>query len=753
MPTIRVPHSRLVGLTETLPVGVLLAPVPESATVCGLLVAESLKVSVAVRLPVAAGLNSTVTVQLAEAARLVPQLLLESVKSVASVPETAMLLMVTADEVPLVRVSVSELLEPTVTLPNARLVGLTVTLPEAEVPVPESATVCGLLVAESVKVRVAVRLPAAAGLNNTVTVQLAEAARLVPQLSLESVKSDASAPETAMLLMVTEAEVPLVRVSVSELLEPTVTLPNARLVGLTVTLPEAEVPVPESATFCGLLVAESVKVSVAVRLPVAAGLNSTVTVQLAEAARLVPQLLLESVKSAALVPETATLLRVIADEVPLVSVSVSELPLEPTATLPKASFVGLTVTVPVPVPRPESATVCGLLGSESVKVSEAVRVPAAAGWNFTATVQLAEAARLVPQLLLEMTNSVASVPVRAMLLRVTAAEPLLVSVTVFAPPVMPIATAFQLRLVGLTVTLGEAAVPVPERATVCGLLGSESVKVRVAVRLPAAAGLNRTVTVQLAEAARLVPQLLPDKVKSAALVPETATLLMVIAAEVPLVRVSVRELLEPTATLPKARLDGLTVTLPAAVPVPESATVCGLLVAESVKVRVAVRLPAAAGLNTTVTVQLAEAARLVPQVLLESVKSAASVPVTAMLLMVTAAEALLVRVTDFAPPALPTATEYQLRLDGLTVRVEAAVPVPERATVCGLFVAESVKVSVAVRLPAAAGWNSTVTVQLAEAARLVPQLLPDKVKSAALVPETATLLMVIAAEVPLVRVS
>ena len=70
------------------------------------------------------------------------------------------------------------------------------------------------------------------------------------------------------------------------------------------------------------------------------------------------------------------------------------------------------------------------------------------------------------------------------------------------------------------------------------------------------------------------------------------------------------------------------------VPLPESATTCGLFAAESVKLRVALRVPQAVGLNTTEATQLADAARLVPQVLLLRLKSGALVPVIAMLLIV-----------------------------------------------------------------------------------------------------------------------
>src|SRR2546423_1525863 len=50
--------------------------------------------------------------------------------------------------------------------------------------------------------------------------------------------------------------------------------------------------------------------------------------------------------------------------------------------------------------------------------------------------------------------------------------------------------------------------PVPERVTVCGLLGSESVSVSVPLRVPAAVGVKVTFTVQLTPAPRLVPQVL-----------------------------------------------------------------------------------------------------------------------------------------------------------------------------------------------------------------------------------------------------
>src|SRR5258708_6615213 len=71
--------------------------------------------------------------------------------------------------------------------------------------------------------------------------------------------------------------------------------------------------------------------------------------------------------------------------------------------------------------------------------------------------------------------------------------------------------------------------------------------------------------------------------------------------------------------LPNERLAGDTVI--GKTPDPDKATDCGLLLASSVKVIDPVRLPSAAGENTTVIVQLVLAATVLPQLLLAIVKS------------------------------------------------------------------------------------------------------------------------------------
>lgn len=139
----------------------------------------------------------------------------------------------------------------------------------------------------------------------------------------------------------------------------------------------------------------------------------------------------------------------------------------------------------------------------------------------------------------------------------------------------------------------------------------------MAVRVPESVGVKTIVAVQLAEAARVEPQVLELMEKSPELVPVIFVPLNVMELEVLLVRVTDCELLvDPTCVLLKDRLPGAAVTLPDAPPVPRpvTETCCGLLPALSVKVRVAVRVPEAVGLKRIVMVQLADAASVEPQV-------------------------------------------------------------------------------------------------------------------------------------------
>jgi hypothetical protein len=245
-----------------------------------------------------------------------------------------------------------------------------------------------------VKLRVAVRVPEAEGLNTTLTEQLLAAARLAPQPLLEMVKSEELAPVIETPLMEIEALLPFFRaVDIAELVPPRVTLPKERDEGLVLTL---DAPDPESATVCGLLLAVSVKVRVAERVPDADGLKTTAAAQLEDLTRVEPHVLLDMVKSAALAPEMAMLLIEMDELVPLDNVADCDALLDPMLRVPNERVDGLIATLPVVlVPRPDTAMVCGLPLPLSVKLSVAERVPDVDGAKTTLTVQLAEAAKLV----------------------------------------------------------------------------------------------------------------------------------------------------------------------------------------------------------------------------------------------------------------------------------------------------------------------------------------------------------------------
>ena len=155
-------------------------------------------------------------------------------------------------------------------------------------------------------------------------------------------------------------------------------------------------------------------------------------------------------------------------------------------------------------------------------------------------------------------------------------------------------------------------------------------------------------------------------------------------------------------------------------PVPPRLTFCGLFEALSVKVSVPVAAPAAVGVNVTPTAQLAPAARLVPHVLLEIAKG----PLISTLEIVRVVLWRLVRVTVTGALVVFTATvpKFNELADRVTGELEL-LPVPLRLTVCGLFPALSVKVSVPVAAPVAVGVNVTPTLQVAPEATLVPQVL------------------------------
>jgi len=188
--------------------------------------------------------------------------------------------------------------------------------------------------------------------------------------------------------------------------------------------------------------------------------------------------------------------------------------------------------------------------------------------------------------------------------------------------------------------------------------------------------------VQLAAIARLVPQVLA-KTKEDASAPVRAMLEINRAAVPVLVMVTDCDALaEPTFTAPNERLVAERVTgAVGATPVPLSAMLCGDVVALSVMVIAAFKAPAAVGAKWPWMVQLAPTVRLVPQ-LLANTKEDALVPVTAMLLIDSAAVPELVIVTDCDPLEVSRSTEPNERLVADRV-TGVAKPVPLKAIDCG----------------------------------------------------------------------
>jgi len=127
------------------------------------------------------------------------------------------------------------------------------------------------------------------------------------------------------------------------------------------------------------------------------------------------------------------------------------------------------------------------------------------GVKVTDRAQDSPAARLAPQLWLT-----AKSPEAPMEVKLRAAVPEFVSVTVWAALAVPTVSRANVRLVGESVTAAAVttgATPVPVNVTVWGDPVALSVILTVPVRLPAPVGVNVTDRVQIPPAEMLEPQL------------------------------------------------------------------------------------------------------------------------------------------------------------------------------------------------------------------------------------------------------
>lgn len=199
-----------------------------------------------------------------------------------------------------------------------------------------------------------------------------------------------------------------------------------------------------------------------------------------------------------------------------------------------------------------------------------------------------------------------------------------VAVTVNVAVVLPISVV----LVGAEDDREKSAVPVPARATVCGLPVAESVTVREPERAPLPVGPNVMLTEQLWPTLRTFPRARQVLVSSKFVLTLIAVMSIV---ELPvLVRVTDWGALRvPTFVFPNVTLVGATVSADDCVtPVPVRVMVCGLLFTLpvpsftlSVSVSWPVSDPAAGGVYVTLIVQFPPLAATVPTQLSVSLKS------------------------------------------------------------------------------------------------------------------------------------
>jgi hypothetical protein len=138
----------------------------------------------------------------------------------------------------------------------------------------------------------------------------------------------------------------------------------------------------------------------------------------------------------------------------------------------------------------------------------------------------------------------------------------------------------------------------------------------------------------------------------------------------------------PTVVDANVRLVGVSVTAGpvAAAPVPDRVTACGDPVALSAIDSEAVNAPAAVGLNSTETVQVAAAAKDVVHVFAEMRKEVAFVPVSVSEVSVSAAVPEFFTVTTCAAVVTPTVVEAKVRLVGVSVAAGAVTDAAQAFT-------------------------------------------------------------------------
>jgi len=395
-----------------------------------------------------------------------------------------------------------------------------------------------------------------------------------------------------MLEIVTLEFPVLVTVTVFVEDKPAFTLPKARLVALNERVCEAATPVPVNAIAVGEFGALLTIDTDPVTLPAEAGLKTIL--------KFVDWLAPNEIGKAnvlVLKPLPAALIcEIVSVPVPLlVSCTVCELG-EPTVTPPKLALDGVIVNagwMPEPLtgitavaPLELATVMLPVMFSDAEGLKLMLRVAFFPAFNVSGVVT-----PLTPK---SFAFTEISETVKLLL-------PLLLMVT-FLELLVPALTFPNAMLVGLAESVTDAATPVPVKATAFGELGALLEILTPPVSAPAVVGAKSTLNVVLAPAVTVAGVLSPLTLYPG---PVAEICAMVNAAVPVLVTVKLCDLVCPSTTLPKLKVEG-EIERPACVPLPVSGIVSVALDASLDTIIDPGVLPAVVGLYVAVSVADAE---------------------------------------------------------------------------------------------------------------------------------------------------
>lgn len=258
-------------------------------------------------------------------------------------------------------------------------------------------------------------------------------------------------------------------------------------------------PVPDSATECGLPLALSAMFKVADRAPVPLGVKTTLMVAVPPLGATLIGVNVVVVKSEEFVPPNERLLRVSVAVPGLVTVISCAALLTPGAWAPKVSDVGFRLIAGEfgAAPVPDSATVWGLPAALSPMFNVAERAPVPLGVNFTLMVAVPPPEGTVIGIAVVVWKSPALAPLNERVERLRFAVPGLVTVINCGTLLVFSVWLAKVRLAGLRLIAGAPVpiTPLPVIGIMCGVSGELSLTISVACRGPCWGGVKVTLMV------------------------------------------------------------------------------------------------------------------------------------------------------------------------------------------------------------------------------------------------------------------